>query len=128
MSVNTYILGVMTEGITNKISLSVEKENIPDLFGCYYFYKQQDWLDVWKTIRFVFYFSSILDYMYLFPKKNYTRGCCLTCKYCALVCTHTNTHKTRRNKIYEEFWISRTPRYLEVFPRSLQLRDRGILL
>ena len=38
------------------------------------------------------------------------------------------THKTRKKEIYEEFWISRTPGYLEVFPRSLQLRDRGILL
>jgi hypothetical protein len=36
------MLGIMTEGITNKISLNVKKESIPDLFGCYYFFKQQD--------------------------------------------------------------------------------------
>jgi hypothetical protein len=79
-------------------------------------------------IMFVFYFCSILDYMYLFPTMNYTRSCCLACKYCALVYTYTCTHKTKRNEIYDEFWISRTPGYLEVFLRSLQLRDRGILL
>jgi hypothetical protein len=59
---------------------------------------------------------------------NYTRSCCLACKYCALVCTYTCTHRNRRNEIYEAFWISRTPGYLEVFRRSLQFRDRGILL
>jgi hypothetical protein len=37
LSANTHILGIITDGITNKISLNVEKECIPDLF-----FKQQD--------------------------------------------------------------------------------------
>jgi hypothetical protein len=37
LSANTHILGIMTEGITNKISLNVEKEGIQDLFGWFYF-------------------------------------------------------------------------------------------
>jgi hypothetical protein len=42
LSTNTHILGIMTEGITNKISLNIEKESIPDLFGRCHFFKQQD--------------------------------------------------------------------------------------
>jgi hypothetical protein len=66
--------------------LNIEKESIPDLFGRCHFFKQQDWLDLMYEKRscFVFYFSSVLDYMYLFPKMNYMRSCCLACKYCAL--------------------------------------------
>jgi hypothetical protein len=90
LSANTHIVGIMTEGITNKISLNVEKESIPDLFGCHYLLTTGlIRADVQKTIMFVFHFSSLFDYMYLFPKMNYMRSCCLAYKYCVLVCTHT---------------------------------------
>jgi hypothetical protein len=37
LSANTHIIGIMTEGITDKICLNIEKESIPDLFGWFYF-------------------------------------------------------------------------------------------
>ena len=73
LSANTHILGIMTEGITNKISLNVEKESIPDLFGYYYLFKKQVWLDVWKTIMFVLFFFNIRFYVFISYNELYDK-------------------------------------------------------
>jgi hypothetical protein len=83
LSANTHILGIMTEGITVQMkSAWTLRKNVYQICLLGFIFQTTGLItsDVWKMM-FVFYFSSILDYMYLFPTMNYTRSCCLACKY-----------------------------------------------
>jgi hypothetical protein len=67
--------------------------------------------------------------MYLFPHNELYEKLLFSMQILYIgMYIYTCTHRNRRNEIDEAFWISRTPGYLKVFRRSLQLRDRGILL